>query len=103
MRSTIRGLAGFLALGALALAASPAVAWRGDDFERRRAFPVPPDPWRHWGAPLVHKHQVVPPRHHVAPHRNSGAVFAVPRQPVWVSDHWAWNGFRWVWIPGHWR
>lgn len=21
---------------------------------------------------------------------------------VFVPDHWAWDGFRWVWVPGHW-
>lgn len=23
-------------------------------------------------------------------------------QPVWVPGSWWWNGFQWVWWPGHW-
>lgn len=24
------------------------------------------------------------------------------QQPVWVDPGWAWDGWQWVWIPGHW-
>ena len=29
-------------------------------------------------------------------------VVVVEPQPVWVPDSWWWNGFQWVWWPGHW-
>jgi len=29
---------------------------------------------------------------------------APPAHPVvWVRGHWRWNGYRYVWIPGHYR
>jgi hypothetical protein len=90
-------------------------------------FPRPVDPWSRWGHSGVfapgfrHPHGfehgfgpsvivVVPPKV-VAPgkvfvdpgarrfHLHDG--FAAPGV-VFVPDHWAWDGFRWVWVPGHW-
>jgi len=26
-----------------------------------------------------------------------------PYPVVWVRGHWHWNGYRYVWIPGHYR
>ena len=31
-----------------------------------------------------------------------GPVVVVEPQPVWVPSSWWWNGFQWVWWPGHW-
>ena len=77
---------------------APAAAWRADGFERRSVFPQPPpDPWRHWGAPMVRPRVVVRP---VVP----APVFVAPApRPVWIAEHWAWNGWQWVWIPAHWE
>ncbi len=92
-------------------------------------FPRPVDPWSRWGhsghgffkphgffRPGFHHGfgpsviVVVPPKV-VAP----GKVFVGPGVRrfrvhdgfvapgvVFVPDHWAWDGFRWVWVPGHW-
>ena len=34
-------------------------------------------------------------------------VEVIPVRPhyavVWVRGHWRWNGYRWAWIPGHYR
>lgn len=59
-------------------------------------FPQPPpSPWRFWGAPL-----------HPEIARPFPGMIRVPhqrRQAFWVPEHWAWNGWEWVWIPGHWE
>jgi hypothetical protein len=76
----------------LALMAGPVAA---SDWPRPSVFPHPVDPWSHWGraqAPVV----IAPPRA-VVPHHG-----AFVRQPVWVQGFWTWNGFYWIWIPGHW-
>jgi hypothetical protein len=26
-----------------------------------------------------------------------------PYAVVWVRGHWRWNGYRWIWISGHYR
>jgi len=39
-----------------------------------------------------------------APPLRVEVIPARPQYPVvWVRGHWRWNGFRWVWIPGHYR
>lgn len=84
-------------------------------------FPRPVDPWGRW-APSGHgfvtpgfrhhhgfKHGFGPPVIVVVPPRvmTPGKVvvghdgFVAPGG-VFVPDHWAWDGFRWVWVPGHW-
>lgn len=77
---------------ALTLTATP--VWAGD---WTSVFPRPADPWRHWGpasAPTV----IVSPRAvGVVPHPG-----AFVKQPVWIQPFWAWNGYGWVWVPGHW-
>ncbi len=37
----------------------------------------------------------------IRPHAVSPFVVGTP-QPVWVAGFWAWDGFGWVWVPGHW-
>lgn len=82
---------------ALTLTVTPVAAWDHDDRPRSSVFPRPSDPWRHWGrahAPTV----ILPPRAvGVVPHPG-----AFVKQPVWVQGFWGWNGFGWVWVPGHW-
>ena len=41
----------------------------------------------------------------VAPGAAGAVVRDAPgpvQQPVWVDPGWAWDGWQWVWIPGHW-
>lgn len=42
--------------------------------------------------------------HGFGAHHNGSTVIAVhpAPQPVWVPGFWWWNGFQWVWAPGHW-
>jgi hypothetical protein len=78
----------------LALTATPVAAGDHDGWSRRSVFPRPSDPWRHWGH--AHSpHVIVPPRA-VIPHRGH-----FMKSPVWVQGFWGWNGFHWVWVPGH--
>ena len=81
-----------LAAAALTLPATPVWAWDRDG-SRPSVFPRPSDPWRHWGPTVI----VSPRAVGVVP--NPGAFV---KQPVWIQPFWAWNGFRWVWVPGHW-
>lgn len=37
----------------------------------------------------------------VHPHVGSTVVVVNP-PPVWVPGFWWWNGFQWLWVPGHW-
>ncbi|MBI4593277.1 MAG: YXWGXW repeat-containing protein [Candidatus Rokubacteria bacterium] len=101
---TIAALA--LALAGTFAAAAPA-AWAahggGHAASEPSVFPRPVDPWRHW-----------PPRHHGHFHHQAAppaviivvpgakTIGSAPHDAVWVSGHWAWNGFGWVWVPGHW-
>ena len=58
---------------------------------RTSVFPAPLDPWRSWG---VRPDRGGPPR----------AIAEAPRpNPVWVPEHWHWDGFEWEWQEGHWR
>ena len=36
------------------------------------------------------------------PHFRHHGQFVPHRQPFWVQPQWAWNGWRWVWVPGYW-
>jgi len=58
------------------------------------------DPWANW--PPRHPHTTLfvtaPGTVVVSP----GVVGTPVAQPVWFRGQWAWNGFGWVWIPGHW-
>jgi hypothetical protein len=66
--------------------------WRTGPAPAPSVFPVYPDPWRNYGRPHpgVRRHPAHQPPDFVAP------------QPVWVQPYWAWNGYRWVWVPGYW-
>lgn len=98
-------LAGVLAT-ALALAPGSALAWSSHGGHRTSVFPRPADPWRHWG----HQHHGFKHHHGFHPQRGvhqRGSAVIVPRghrvvAPVWVPGRWVWNGFTWLWAPGHW-
>jgi len=112
----------FAIVAALLLAVSPAQAW--SDGSRGHA---PADHWAHWGKP-AHGHGSHPGfRHHGQIHQPSVPTFTVPTfsvptfivpRPVvvfphapvfvaprraWVPGFYAWTGYYWVWVPGHWR
>lgn len=71
-------------------------------------FPRLVDPWSHWGRPshqppATRGHGFRHPRGTVKPHGFKGSVIVAPApRAAWVQPHWAWNGFGWVWVPGHW-
>ena len=97
-----------LALAAAAtLAQRPHRAWAshgGSHFSAAESvFPKPVDPWRHWGKAPHHKHRFTHPHgsFHSHPFKRRVIITPVPRA-VWVNGYWAWNGFGWVWVPGHW-
>ena len=63
-------------------------------------FPTYRDPWASWGHQHRHTTVVVP---------GPGGVAVAPRsvgtpviQPAWYPSQWVWNGYAWVWVPGHW-
>jgi hypothetical protein len=65
--------------------------WRTGPAPAPGVFPVYPDPWRNYGVQQPSfRHRFEQPRVFIAP------------QPVWVQPYWAWNGYRWVWVPGYW-
>ena len=82
---------------ALALTATPVSAWDSDGRPQLSVFPRPSDPWSHWGRAHPPAVIVSPRAVGVVPHPG-----AFVKQPVWIQPFWAWNGFRWVWVPGHW-
>ena len=110
MTRLIAPLAALTLLATTALASAPAAAFPAPP-PPRRAFPAPPPPsvfpgphpksafpgpsigpnnryWSQWGArPAPEVHRGFHPR----------------RQAFWIPDQWAWNGWRWVWVPGHWE
>ena len=58
------------------------------------------------GPTFVHR-PFVPHRHFFIsngffPPGSNFIVVAPAPQPVWVPGSWWWNGFQWVWWPGHW-
>ena len=57
-------------------------------------FPQPRDPWRSWGVRSELPHRVGRPHYH------DGGIHRPVH--VWVPGQWAWNGYSWVWWPGHW-
>jgi len=109
MTRLIAPLAALTLLATTALASAPAAAFPPPP--PRRTFPAPPPPsvfpgphpksafpgpsigpnnryWSQWGArPAPEVHRGFHPR----------------RQAFWIPDQWAWNGWRWVWVPGHWE
>ncbi len=90
-----------LALGmAVMVGVAVAPASAGQFGSQVSVFPTYRDPWASWGR-HPHTTVVVPAPGVVAVTR--GVVGTpVVAQPLWFPDQWAWNGFGWVWIPGHW-
>jgi hypothetical protein len=90
-----------VAVGGAAAVATPAHANDGrfSGFAPQTSvFPVPRDPWRSWGL------RSELPEHVRAPRFRGDAVVVAPAPgPVWVQGQWVWNGFNWVWWPGHWQ
>jgi hypothetical protein len=90
--------------GLFAVAPSPAAAFPS----RVRAqapepsvFPTVRDPWRTWGvspSPATPGHV----RRHGGGAPVETPVIVVPPHAVWVAPAWFWNGFQWVFVPGHW-
>ncbi len=93
-----------LAVLALTLAATATPGWAGGMFLRATppgTFAVPVDPWRNWPP-----RQFEPRRHHHHPSTVivvvPGATAFLPPPALWIPEQWVWNGFGWIWVPGHW-
>ena len=88
-----------LVVGTLASGVAPAAAFPARvRAEEPSVFPIPRDPWRSWG--------VTPAPGQVERHGGGAPVetpfVRSPRHAIWVEPAWFWNGFQWVWVPGHW-
>ena len=90
-----------LALGMVVVVGGAAVpASAGHVIGQVSAFPIYKDPWANWPPRHPHTTVVVPAPGVVA--AAPGVVGTPVAQPVWFRGQWAWNGYAWVWIPGHW-
>jgi len=88
----------FLFVGVLATGVVPAAAFPTKvRAQEPSVFPTVRDPWRNWG--------VTPAPGHIR-HDGGGVPVEQPfhgaRRAVWVEPAWFWNGYQWVWVPGHW-
>ena len=85
-------------IGVVGVAIAPASA--GQVVGQVSVFPAYRDPWAGWPPRHEHRTVVVPAPGVVV--AAPGVVGAPVTQPVWFRGQWAWNGYTWVWIPGHW-
>jgi hypothetical protein len=88
-----------LMVGLVLMSSSPASA----DPRSQTSVRTPADnSWAHWGA---HAHRGKFDGHGNFNGHNNGHHFDghYNNRVVWVPAHWAWNGWHWVAVPGHWR
>lgn len=91
---------GLFLAGTLALSSTPGWAWNGAPrVTPPGTFAAPPDPWSHWPPHhFHHRHFKSPDVIFVVP----GTTAFLPPPAFWVPAQWVWNGFGWIWVPGHW-